>query len=148
MNEQKNPPYYRLLPVAVFGGFLLVWELSSKFGVFPEYSIPSPMSVAHGFVEETRGHLFDDVIASLFRVMFGFGLSVTLGVPFGLWLGLKPMARAAFLPAVNFFRALSPLAWIPFAVIWFQLGDKPAVFLIWISAFFPVVLATMAAVAN
>jgi NitT/TauT family transport system permease protein len=54
----------------------------------------------------------------------------------------------ALLPIINFFRNLSPLAWIPFAILWFGVGDASAIFLIFLSAFFPIALATMAAVAN
>ena len=63
-------------------------------------------------------------------------------------MGQKLAARTAFLPMLNFFRNLSPLAWMPFAILWFGVGDSAAIFLIFLSAFFPVVLATMAAVAN
>lgn len=102
-----------------------------------------------GFGEEIRsGRLFEDLIASLFRVMAGYMLAIALSVPFGLWLGHHPLARMALLPAVNFFRNLSPLAWIPFAVLWFGIGDAPAIFLIFLSTFFPMALAVTAAVAN
>ena len=49
---------------------------------------------------------------------------------------------------MNFFRSLSPLAWIPFAILWFGIGDVPSIFLIFMTAFFPTVLATSAAVAS
>jgi NitT/TauT family transport system permease protein len=62
--------------------------------------------------------------------------------------GTKAWARTAFLPIVNFFRNLSPLAWIPFAILWFGVGDASATFLIFLAVFFPLVLATMAAAAN
>src|SRR5690625_7846318 len=52
------------------------------------------------------------------------------------------------LPVVNFFRNLSPLAWIPFAILWFGIGDAPAIFLIFTAALFPIILATCAAVEN
>ena len=71
-----------------------------------------------------------------------------LGVPAGLLLGHSARAREAFLPMVNFFRSLSPLAWIPFAILWLGVGDAPAIFLIFMAAFFPVVLSTAAAVAS
>ena len=71
-----------------------------------------------------------------------------LGVPAGLLLGHSARAREAFLPLVNFFRSLSPLAWIPFAILWLGIGDPPAIFLIFMAAFFPVVLSTSAAVAS
>ena len=55
----------------------------------------------------------------------------------GLWMGQKLAARTAFLPILNFFRNLSPLAWMPFAILWFGVGDSAAIFLIFLSAFFP-----------
>jgi NitT/TauT family transport system permease protein len=130
-------------------GAILFWSLFSATRIFPETLFPSPLGVARGFGEElSSGRLLTDLVASLFRVTVGFLLAVGLGVPAGLWLGHHRRARVAFLPTVNFFRNLSPLAWIPFAVLWFGLGDLPAIFLIFMASFFPVTLATSAAVAN
>lgn len=141
--------FVRLLPwVFPVAGFALWWACC-KANMFPPGAVPSPSEVGEGFVEEVkRGRMFDDVVASLFRVTVGFLLSVVLGVPLGLVIGQKLRVRHALLPTVNFFRALSPLAWIPFAIMWFGIGDKPAIFLIFMTAFFPIVLATAAAVAN
>jgi NitT/TauT family transport system permease protein len=128
---------------------VLFWAALSAMQVFPSTAFPSPIDVVRGFVEKLRyGTLFDDVVASLFRVTMGFGLAVTLGIPIGLWLGLRVRARLALLPSVNFFRSLSPLAWIPFAILWFGIGDLPSIFLIFMTAFFPLVLATCAAVSS
>ena len=139
----------RLLPFAVLAFALAVWGALSFLRVFPESLFPSPLAVARGFGEEVRtGRVFDDVIASLFRVTTGFVLAVVTGVPLGLVLGHQSRTRAALLPAINFFRNLSPLAWIPFAILWFGIGDAPAIFLIFMAAFFPIVLATTAAVAS
>jgi NitT/TauT family transport system permease protein len=149
MREERLSPRARLLPLAVFLAALALWSALSFLHVFPESLFPSPVSVAKGFWEEIRsGRLFNDTVASLFRVTTGFLLAVVLGTPLGLWLGSQARARAAFLPALNFFRNLSPLAWIPFAILWFGIGDVPAVFLIFMASFFPVVLATMAAYAS
>lgn len=139
----------RFLPTLVLLGMLLIWLALSLLKVFPESVFPSPLAVARGFGEEVRsGRLADDLVASLFRVTTGFGLSVFLGIPVGLWLGHRPRTRAAFLPLVNFFRNLSPIAWIPFAILWFGIGDLPTIFLIFMAAFFPIVITTLAAVAN
>ena len=92
--------------------------------------------------------MYTNVITSLFRVGFGFALSVGLAIPMGLWMGMRIKPRLAFLPIINFFRNLSPLAWMPFAVTWFGIGDVSPIFLIFLAAFFPLVLATLAAVAN
>jgi NitT/TauT family transport system permease protein len=149
-NEKSAPPLMlRLLPVAVLIFSLGLWTLISRLHLFPESLFPSPLPVARGFAEEIRsGRLFDDLVASLFRVTTGFFLAVMLGIPCGLLLGRKAVARIALLPTVNFFRNLSPLAWIPFAILWFGIGDLPAIFLIFMASFFPIAVATMAAVAN
>lgn len=139
----------RVLPLLVLAVGVAVWAALSALRVFPESAFPSPAAVARGFVEELRtGRLLNDLVASLFRVTTGFVLAVAAGLPAGLWLGHSSRARAALLPAVNFFRSLSPLAWIPFAILWFGIGDLPAIFLIFMASFFPVVLATVAAVAS
>lgn len=147
LKEKNRFRFY--LPVFVLVAFLIVWWLISLANIFPAYALPSPTAVFKSFREEViAGRLFNDVIASLWRVAVGFVISAILGIPVGLWLGQHIYARQAFLPMLNFFRFLSPLAWIPFAILWFHIGDKPAVFLIFMATFFPLVLATMSAVAT
>lgn len=149
MKEETIPRKARALSFIVLLVAVGAWWSLSLLKVFPESAFPSPPSVARGFVEELRtGRLLTDLVASLFRVTAGFALAVFAGIPAGLWLGRHARGRAALLPAVNFFRSLSPLAWIPFAILWFGVGDLPAIFLIFMAVFFPVVLATVAAVAG
>jgi len=138
-----------LLPACILLAVLLLWYIISYTNLFPAYALPSPAAVLKSFIEEIKvGRLFNDMIASLWRVAVGFVLSAILGIPTGLWLGQHLRGRQAFVPMLNFFRFLSPLAWIPFAILWFHIGDKPAIFLIFMATFFPLALATMAAVAT
>ena len=142
----KRVPFLALAGPAFIVG---LWAIVASLGFFPPSLFPHPFAVARGLVQELlSGRLVDDTIASLFRVLVGFLLAVGLGVPAGLLLGHSGRARQAFLPLVNFFRSLSPLAWIPFAILWLGIGDPPAIFLIFMAAFFPVVLSTSAAVAS
>lgn len=135
--------------MAVIAGMLLAWQAICMSGLIPAYQLPSPGDVARSFREEiVNGRLANDIIASLWRITIGFGISALLAIPAGLWLGQHARGRQAFVPVLNFFRFLSPLAWIPFAILWFHIGDKPAIFLIFLAAFFPLALSTMAAVAN
>lgn len=140
--------FWRLaLPIPVVLAALALWWFLSARQIFTSAIFPSPLEVLQGFSEEWRaGRLLRDISSSLFRVACGFMLAALLGVPTGLWLGSSEKARAAFLPGLNFFRSLSPLAWIPFAILWFGTGDKPSIFLIFMATFFPLVLSTMAAV--
>lgn len=138
-----------LLPALVLIGLLLIWDMICYTNLFPAYALPSPQAVLKSFRDEIfTGRLINDIIASLWRVAVGFVLSAALGIPAGLWLGQHLRARQAFVPLLNFFRFLSPLAWIPFSILWFHIGDKPAIFLIFMATFFPLALATMAAVAT
>lgn len=138
-----------LLPGAVLAVALLAWNQLSASGTLPDIMFPSPAKVVSAFGEEIgSGRMARDVVASLLRVGGGFSLAVLLGIPLGLCMGHLITVRLALLPGVNFFRCLSPLAWIPFAVFWFGVGHAPAIFLIFLASFFPLVLTTMAAVAS
>ena len=149
MKEEKLSQKTRLLPVIVLILIVALWALLSLLNIFPESAFPTPQAVVRGFGEEIRaGRLFDDLIASVFRVSTGFLIAVALGIPLGLILGQRARGRRALLPTINFFRNLSPLAWIPFVILWFGIGDRPAIFLIFMASFFPIVLATIAAVAS
>jgi NitT/TauT family transport system permease protein len=149
MTGKSNTINPVVLPLAVVGVLVVVWTLVWAAGVFHESSFPSPLAVVRAFGDEMRTwRLANDLITSLFRVSCGFSIAVALGIPMGLWLGQKLTPRLALLPIINFFRNLSPLAWIPFAILWFGVGDASTIFLIFLAAFFPVVLATMAAVAG
>ncbi len=141
----------RVSAIGLAGPAVLVglWAALASLHLFPDSLFPRPTAVAAGLAHEVwTGRLFDDAVASLFRVLLGFLLSAALGVPAGLLLGHSSRARAAFLPLINFFRSLSPLAWIPFAILWLGIGDPPAIFLIFMASFFPIVLSTTAAVAG
>jgi NitT/TauT family transport system permease protein len=136
-----------LLPPLIVGLVILgAWWALSAAGAFPVGTVPPPLQVARAFGHElANGRLFDDVIASLFRVAWGFGGAVVTSVPLGLVVGRHARTRAALLPWINFFRSLSPIAWIPFAIIWFGVGDPPAIFIIFIATYFQIALATAAA---
>ncbi len=142
----------RPLPLLALAGpaaLVAAWWIVAAAGLFPESLFPRPLDVARGLWREiANGRLLTDTVASLYRVCAGFYLAVLTGVPLGVLVGSSPIVRGALLPTVNFFRSLSPLAWIPFAVLWFGIGDPPAIFLIFMAAFFPIVLSTSAAVAN
>ena len=111
------------LPLMVVAALIVVWTAVWMSGAFHASAFPAPLDVVRGFGEEFRsGRLITDLVTSLFRVTLGFLLAVVTGIPTGLWMGQKAWARTAFLPIVNFFRNLSPLAWIPFAILSFGVG--------------------------
>ena len=138
-----------LFPILTGLVLLAIWWIAHAAGAFPIGTVPSPPEVARAFGQEiSSGRLLDDVIASLYRVAWGFTAGVLAAVPLGLVVGRSLQTRAALLPWINFFRSLSPIAWIPFAIIWFGVGDPPAIFILFIAVFFQIALATSAAVAT
>ena len=134
-----------------FGGLVLLaaWWIADERGAFPVGTVPSPIAVAAAFAGELRSaRLIEDAIASLYRIGWGYLGGVVTAVPLGLLMGRAIAWRAALLPWVNFFRSISPIAWIPFAIVWFGVGDPPAIFIIFLATFFQIVLATTAAAAS
>lgn len=94
------------------------------------------------------GTLLKHTVASLFRVTLGFYLAILLGIPLGILIGRIRPVRLFANPMIQFLRPISPLAWIPLAMLWFGIGDPPAIFLIFLSSFFPLVVATAVAVSR
>lgn len=146
---------HRLLPLVTLSVILALWFVAAARGwlVRPtgpgtQISLfPSPSETLAGFTEAMRnGRLLSDTLASLARVLAAYVFSMGLGIPLGLWLGRMVAAREALLPLLNFLRALSPLAWIPFAVLWIGTGDLTVVFLIVLAALPPAAVSTAAAV--
>ena len=110
---------------------------------------PTPMEVLRGILELARqGLLLKYIVASLFRVSWGFGGAVLVGVPLGLVLGWFRPAFLALNPLIQILRPISPIAWIPVAILWFGVSDAAPVFLIFLASVFPITVSAMAAVQN
>jgi len=137
----------RLRPVVFIGLLLAAWQ--SAVTRHPGQILPGPWGVLRGVGDLLRhGLLFKYVVASLFRVSWGFGLAAILAIPLGLTIGWFRRAEMAINPLVQVFRPISPLAWIPLAILWFGVGDSASVFLIFLGCFFPLLLTAINAVRN
>jgi NitT/TauT family transport system permease protein len=130
-----------------FAAALLLWDLTARFSGWSAQVFPGPLTVFQSLVELLlNGTLVRHSVASLFRVTAGFYLAMILGIPLGMFLGRLGSLRLLVNPLIHFLRPISPLAWIPLAMLWFGLGDQPAIFLIFLSSFFPLVVASTIAV--
>lgn len=128
---------------------LLVWEVFARFSGLSNYILPDPITVVRSLYELlANGTLVRHTVASLYRVTAGFYLAIIFGIPLGILLGRLQYARWLINPIIQFLRPISPLAWIPLAMLWFGIGDRPAIFLIFLSSFFPLVVSTTIAVHN
>ncbi|HLC15611.1 MAG TPA: ABC transporter permease [Thermodesulfovibrionia bacterium] len=137
----------QMLPIATFSVLAVFWELMARFSGWDETVFPGPVVVMQSMWElVANGSLIKHTVASLFRVTAGFYLAILFGFPLGILLGRKRVINDLFNPVVQFLRPISPLAWIPLAMLWFGIGDMPAVFLIFLASFFPILVSTVIAV--
>jgi NitT/TauT family transport system permease protein len=126
--------------------FILVWDLAARMSGWSSYVFPRPLVVVYSMKELLlSGALFKHTVASLFRVTAGFYLAVIFGIPLGIVLGRIKHVQLLLEPIIQLLRPISPLAWIPLAMLWFGIGDPPAIFLIFLSSFFPLVIFTTVA---
>ena len=136
-----------LLPLAVGVLFLVAWHFGVKMSGSDIF--PTPMQVAQGLGELARqGLLLKYIVASLFRVSWGFFLAVIIGVPLGLLLGWFTPLFSALNPFIQILRPISPIAWIPVAILWFGVKDTAPIFLIFLASVFPITVSATAAVQN
>jgi NitT/TauT family transport system permease protein len=104
---------------------------------------PTPWGVVTGAIELlVNGTLWRHIGASLLRVGTGFALAVCVAVPLGLWMGWVRGAYNTLNPIFQMLRPISPIAWIPIAILWFGVGDASPIYLIFISSVFPMVVQT------
>jgi len=136
-----------VLPLLVAVVFVAGWHFAVKWSGSDIF--PTPRQVVAGTVELARkGVLLNYVVASLFRVASGFLLAVLVGIPLGLLLGWFTPALRAFNPAIQVLRPISPIAWIPIAILWFGVSDAAPIFLIFLASLFPITTSAIAAVQN
>lgn len=149
MSAQAHPRkwesiFWPIFATAVFIAFwhyAVVWSATKIF--------PSPLEVERGFSELLQqGVLYRDILDSLRRVAIGYFGAVALGIPLGLLFGWYPAINQVVNPVVQILRPISPIAWIPVAIIFFGVGDYAAIFLVFLGAFFPIIVTCVAAVSN
>ena len=108
---------------------------------------PTPQQVVEGTLELARdGTLWEHIGASLMRVGIGFGLAVLFAIPLGLWMGWVHGAFVTLNPLFQILRPISPIAWIPIAILWFGVGNASPIYLIFIASVFPMIVQTTAGV--
>jgi NitT/TauT family transport system permease protein len=135
----------KLRPFIFIAVLLLLWQIAA--GRQKVHILPGPLETLAGIMDLARqGLLLKYAVASLFRVTWGFISAAALAIPIGLTIGWYRRAEMAFNPLIQILRPISPLAWIPIAILWFGVGDLASVFLIFVSCFFPLVLTAMNAV--
>jgi NitT/TauT family transport system permease protein len=129
---------------------LLFWETFSRSGLIPPALLPAPSRVfvtwmdwIFGIDESAQtnsGRWVFDALASSLRVFAGYLIAalsgIVLGVAIGWWRWVENMIE----PTIQMLRPIPPVSWIPLAIIWFGIANKPAIFLVFLGAFFPILM--------
>ena len=124
-----------------------IWEILFLISDYSDALFPSPAMAGAALVEMIQsGQLLESVITSLSRFAIGYSISVVVAVILGLILGSLPGVFQYVNPVLQLLRPIAPTAWMPFVVLLFGIGDLPAIVIIFIAAFFPVLLSTVSAV--
>src|SRR5580693_10262483 len=137
---KESLPAMAVIAVLLAAWWLIVVETRSVI-------FPTPWQVVTGTAELIKdGTLWTHIAASLMRVGVGFSLAVLVAVPLGLWLGWVRGAYVTLNPLFQILRPISPIAWIPIAILWFGVGNASPIYLIFISSVFPMIVQTTAGV--
>jgi NitT/TauT family transport system permease protein len=133
------------LPAGTLLAFAVLWQFAARR--YPPEQFPAPSDVVRAIAElAANGTLWNNIGISLARFTGAYTLAVVVAIPLGLFLGRFVRCHQAVDPLVQVLRPISPIAWFPLAVLWFGIGNAPAVFIIFLAAFYPVLLATISAV--
>jgi NitT/TauT family transport system permease protein len=126
---------------------LLLWQICSEIGFVRRNVFPPPSAVllvwydlvtgATDAAARYSGTWLDHAWASTWRVFAGFGWGVALGIFLGLLIGLSRAMERVFDPTIQLLRNIPVTAWVPLSLVFFGIGNAPAVFLIGLGAFFP-----------
>ncbi len=128
---------------------LAVWELLPRMGLVDSLLLPPPSHIiARCEALFTSGILLDHIWASLWRVLAGFALASGIAIPTGIILGLMPALEDYLDILIHLLRPLAPPAWIPLAILWFGIGDRPAIFIIFVGTVFAMLTGVTAAARN
>lgn len=140
-----------LPPILGILGFLLIWQLASMVGLI---KLPPPSDMITN--ERTRTYLmypffdrggidkglFWQTMASLQRVLIGYTAAAIVGIGTGILIGLNPFLNKALDPLFQFLRTVPPLAWVPIALAALQQNQPAALFVIFITAIWPILINT------
>ncbi len=122
-------------------GLILIWQIAAV-AVDDKLLLPSFLQVASAFAREWQAILTEDLPTSLIHFLIGVGGGLLVSLPLGMIMGWFRWADRVLDPIVEIFRPIPPLAWIPFAIIWFGLTDEAAGFIIFVGAVFPILINT------
>lgn len=147
MSAARGRPAVNWRGLLVLAGLAAAWELLPRAGWVDAVLLPPFSRVAGRLLALLfAGPLWAHIGASVGRVLLGYGLALAVALPLGFYLGLRERAEEWLGPLTQLLRPLAPPAWIPLAILWFGIGNAPAVFIIFVGTVLTILLGTIAAV--
>ena len=122
-------------------GLILIWQIAATL-VNDKLLLPSFLQVLAAFSTGWLTILTEDLPTSLLHFLIGMAGGLLVALPIGMIMGWFRAADRVLDPIVEIFRPIPPLAWIPFAIVWFGLTDEAAGFIIFVGAVFPILINT------
>ena len=143
----SRPRWPALWSATGLAAFLLAWEIAVRAGILPSSQVPAPSAIPAALISELRNGIWlRSVRDSLSHYAIGVLAGSVLGVASGIAVALSPRLDAAQAGIARVLRPIPPLAWIPFALIWFGATEGAAAFVIAIGVFWVNYFTAMAAV--
>src|ERR1700734_2143374 len=143
LRRYARPALGLLLPL----GLAVAWEIAVRLGLSNGRLVPPPTKIFATILELTRsGELARHIMATLTRVVLGFGLGVIAGTVLGAISGYWGLARRLLDPSVQALRALPSMAWVPLFILWLGIFETSKIALIAVGVFFPIYLGVMGAI--
>jgi len=122
---------------------LALWQFIAAVIIRYPFILPAPTDVLSAFIYLLEnGTIILDTRTSLVHFAIGLGMSLLVGIPLGIMMGWNRRLDAFIDPLIEILRPIPPLAWIPFAIIWFGLTASAAGFIIFVGAVFPIIINT------
>jgi NitT/TauT family transport system permease protein len=137
------------VPLLLFAG----WEAFSRSGYLPPSLLPAPSQVLWTWADwmftidestqNNSGHWWIDALASAVRVLGGYAIAAVCGISIGIAIGWWRWIERTVEPTIQLLRPIPPVSWIPLAIIWFGIANRPAIFLVFLGTFFPVLMSSI-----
>lgn len=146
ISKNKRKIFLNVLAIIVF---LILWELVATVVQSP--FLPDVNETAAAFVDLAQNgdlegiSLLEHIVTSLVRIGAGFGIACLIGIPLGLVMGLFPIIYDGSRSVLEPIRHIPPIAWIPLVIVLLR-GFSRYVFMIWLGAFFPILINTIASI--
>ena len=142
----KNFTPYR---IAFYIGIVVVWQLVSMGGIWPDNIFPSPYEVAEDLAYGAAdGSLFYGIVTSMWRLLFGLAIAIAGGIVLGIFMARVEMVNQTVGSLVLGLQSIPSVAWVPLAILWFGLTDGGIIFVTAIGAIFAVTINTYTGVKN